>query len=457
MKNRFADFFRSIYEYGIRNKEFVKEDGLPYWREKIFNGLLMTLFVSGTVAIVPNIFASIQSDTVLITIADLVVYLSMVFLLLNRTIKLKYKIIAVISLIYLLSLVLLLELGPMGPGFVWLASCSLFAALLIGIWASVFTILLNLFIIGAIALLIYLGSINTVFFTSYTVITWIAVGLNVILFNSLTSIPLAFLLNALEKSHKTEQNLKNELLEYSEQLQVEKEKAMESDRLKSAFLANLSHDIRTPMNAIMGFSELIQNEYTANDKLYLFSDQILQNSIYLNYLINDILDISLIESGQLFINRQKTKLKDIINETKQLISSVTYWNERPNLHLEFVIEPSVLEMELEVDAPHLEQVFINLLTNAIKYTQKGKILFSVTILAKSILFTVEDNGVGIPLKEQDKIFERFSKIKRKNSASYKGIGLGLSITKAITEAMGGKITFVSVENKGTSFMVSLPI
>lgn len=457
MKGKIPNFLIRGYRRYINKGEFSVEDGLPYWRERIFNGLMLVLVLFGTLAIVPNMIASIKTQSHLITVTDTVIYLMILFLFYNHSLRLKLKVSIVIFFIYVLSIVLLISLGPMGPGLIWLASSSLLAALLLGMRASITTIVINFLLIVALAVLIHFKVLDTPFFNTYTTIAWIAVSMNVIVFNSITSIPLALLINALEATLKNEKMLKKELIRQNFDIEQEKNQAQQSDRLKSAFLANLSHEIRTPMNAIVGFSELIHNECDKGDKLSRYSTHVVQNSKYLLDLINDIVDISIIESGQVVLNYKNVKLGKVLEELKVIIDASKIKQSRPKVEVIYQIASSLRDLDLYIDATRLLQVIINLMTNALKYTPEGVVKLKIVKVGQELKIDVSDTGVGIPLDEQHKIFQRFSKIDRADHFNMPGIGLGLSITRGLCEAMKGSISFESEVNRGTVFYVTLPI
>ncbi|HPR59656.1 MAG TPA: HAMP domain-containing sensor histidine kinase, partial [Prolixibacteraceae bacterium] len=221
------------------------------------------------------------------------------------------------------------------------------------------------------------------------------------------------------------------------------------------FLANLSHDIRTPMNAIMGFAEILENE-DIDEHLKKYTNQIFINAQYLQNLINDIVDISIIESGKISINYETTTLKTIFEKLAPVIDTLPYWKNREKSELSYPVG-EILETQIKTDTSRLLQVLINLISNAIKFTPEGKIDITAGIKGQTITFCISDNGFGIPIEEQKKIFDRFAKINRPKGPTTHGIGLGLSICKAIVTTMGGKIWFSSEENKGTSFYFSLPL
>jgi signal transduction histidine kinase len=209
------------------------------------------------------------------------------------------------------------------------------------------------------------------------------------------------------------------------------------------------------MNAIMGFSELIQNEFD-EPKAKKFTNQILINSQYLQNLINDIVDISIIEAGQINIKRSTFVLKNLFNELKPVIEALPYWKNRDSVEL-FYPDCELLEDSIYCDPSKLKQVLVNLISNSVKYTPSGWIKMSVYQRSNEIEFCISDTGAGIPLSEQEKIFDRFSKIARRVGPTVHGIGLGLSICKAIVEALGGRIWFKSTECKGTAFFFTIPM
>lgn len=456
MKEKIISQLKKINIYCIGCVEYTLDDGLLYWRERFFNALLFFMTLIGTIVIIPNILASIQTNNILIAAIDLLFYFICITLFLNKRIRLFTKVAILIIGLYILSIFLLLQLGQFGPGLTWLAACSVVTALLRGLKAAVISIIFNLFIILFIAFLLAYFKSNLPSFEEYNVLTWIAVSMNLILINVITAIPLAILLQTLDKTLLSEKKLKKEQIIYSRKLEVEKQKAQESDQLKSAFLANLSHDIRTPMNAIMGFSEIIHME-CEDPKTKKYTNQIFKNSEYLKNLINDIVDISLIESKQVKFNYKNQTLNSTIIELKSMIEILPQLAGRPDLNIYYSINKEILNREIYLDKTHLKQILINLITNSIKYTKKGEIEITIKPDGENMFFSIRDTGIGIPEDQQSKIFKRFLKIERKSEFKIPGIGLGLSICKALTEAMGGKIWFESIEEKGTSFFFTLPI
>ncbi len=238
-----------------------------------------------------------------------------------------------------------------------------------------------------------------------------------------------------------------DLIMTQQSLKEEKEKAMQADKLKSAFLANMSHEIRTPLNAIVGFSELLQTSDDPQEK-EIFMQIINTNNNLLLRLINDILDLSKIESGIIEIRRTEF---DLVTFFEELSSSLQQKMNNPKI--QFISEkPPYTRCIVYLDRNRLSQIFTNFTTNAIKYTPKGEIKIGYTYEKNGIRIYVKDTGIGIPIDKQNRIFQRFEKLD--NFAQ--GTGLGLSICKAIIDASKGKIGFISEEGSGSTFWAWIP-
>jgi PAS domain S-box-containing protein len=233
-----------------------------------------------------------------------------------------------------------------------------------------------------------------------------------------------------------------------------KNKAEESDRLKSAFLANTSHEIRTPMNAIVGFSKLLKSGKLTKQKQAEYTNNILEKGNQLLQIINDIIDVSKIEANQLNINKSRFSLNKLFDEIHHDFKNEIERNDQIEL---FVNREVKNGHYIYMDKTRVKQIISNLLSNAFKYTDKGKIETGYKLLDKdNILFFVKDTGIGVDKEKQDIIFDSFRKSDNSTTRLYGGTGLGLSISKALVELMGGKIWVESELNKGASFYFTLP-
>lgn len=232
----------------------------------------------------------------------------------------------------------------------------------------------------------------------------------------------------------------------AQELKEMKDKAELSDRLKSAFLANMSHEIRTPLNAIVGFSELLVDSDDPDEKKEYWHIIESNNDLLLR-LINDILDLSKIESGIIDRKRERFNLTQLCNELYVMMRSKI-----PNADVELVQDNPCSECWIFLDSNRLKQVWMNFLTNAVKYTRSGYIRMGYSVEKDGIRFYVEDTGTGIPKELQDRVFGRFQKL----NEFVQGTGLGLAISRAIVEAAGGEIGFTSEQGIGSIFWAWVP-
>lgn len=243
--------------------------------------------------------------------------------------------------------------------------------------------------------------------------------------------------------------LKDELQESESALRDAKDRAEESSRLKSAFLANMSHEIRTPLNAIVGFSDVLASGGSSEDEQQGYVDIIKTNSDLLLRLINDILDVSRLEADRVTFTFEEC---DVVPLCQRVLASVSQARKSEN---EFIFECDRESMDMRTDTQRLQQVIINLLSNADKFTRNGKITLGLKVDEKQreVLFSVSDTGTGIPLEKQKLVFERFEKL----NEYVQGTGLGLSICKLTVEKWGGKIWVDPGYTDGARFVFTHPL
>jgi signal transduction histidine kinase len=227
-----------------------------------------------------------------------------------------------------------------------------------------------------------------------------------------------------------------------------------ASRHKSEFLANMSHELRTPMNAILGFTELIQDGVYGEvpAKIIAMLERIQANGRHLLGLINDVLDLSKIEAGQLKLETTDYALRDVV-QTVQATTESLAAEKRLKLHIEL---PDVLP-PARGDERRIAQVLLNLVGNAIKFTEAGEIIVSVAVEDTTFEIAVTDTGPGIPVDEQQKIFEEFHQVDSSSTRKKGGTGLGLSIARKIVELHGGRIWVDSEVGRGSTFRFTLPV
>ena len=236
-------------------------------------------------------------------------------------------------------------------------------------------------------------------------------------------------------------------------LRIAKEKAEESDRLKSAFLANMSHEIRTPMNGILGFTDLLKEPGLTGDKKRKYIDIIQKGGERMLTTINDIIEISKIETGQIQVRNTDINVNELIRYHFDFFAPEA---KKKNLIFNCQIPISDDNSIILADKNMLNSILTNLIKNAIKYTNSGSIDFGYSIINNEIKFYVKDTGIGISEEDQITVFERFIQSENTKNEVYEGSGLGLSITKAYVDMMDGKIWLESKVQKGTIFYFTLP-
>jgi signal transduction histidine kinase/CheY-like chemotaxis protein/ABC-type uncharacterized transport system substrate-binding protein len=245
------------------------------------------------------------------------------------------------------------------------------------------------------------------------------------------------------QKHKS--NLKN--------IQILKVKAEESNRLKSAFLANMSHEIRTPMNGILGFSSLLKESNLTGEKQQEYIKVIEKSGNRMLNIINEIIDISKIEAGLMLVNKEEVNISEQIDSLHQFFTPEA---EAKGLHFIIKNKLSVEEAVIKTDREKVYSILTNLIKNAIKFTSVGSIELGCERKGEQLEFFVKDTGIGIPKDRQEAIFERFTQADIEDQKVWQGAGLGLTISKAYVEMLGGKIWLESIEGKGTIFYFTLP-
>jgi signal transduction histidine kinase/CheY-like chemotaxis protein len=230
------------------------------------------------------------------------------------------------------------------------------------------------------------------------------------------------------------------------------QKAIDSDRLKTAFLQNISHEIRTPMNSIVGFSQLLQDKGITETEKNEYLKMIAKSSDQLLNIVNEVLDISLIETGNISISKKTVCLNYLLDEI--------YLSNKPLIKndIEFSLIKGLSDplSTIITDDTKVRQILNNLISNAIKFTDKGHIRFGYSLVNDELEFFIEDTGKGIDKEFHDKIFERFRKVEEENTRLFDGVGLGLAISKGNVDLLNGKIWLESEPGKGARFFFTIP-
>ena len=277
------------------------------------------------------------------------------------------------------------------------------------------------------------------------------------------AVVLLTILMLLQKARKAEaaaRKAASDTQELNAKLQVAVEKAESANRAKSTFLSNMSHDIRTPMNAIIGFTTLALSNIDDTDRVKDYLGKTLASSNHLLSLINDVLDMSRIESGKIHLEEVEVNLSDVLHDLKTIVSGQIYAKQL-ELYMDVM---DVTDEDVYCDKTRLNQILLNLLSNAIKFTPAGgTVSVRVRQLAGKVHgcgqyeFRIKDNGIGMSPEFAQKIFEPFERERTSTVSGIQGTGLGMAITKNIVDMMGGTIEVQTAQGKGTEFTVCVPM
>ena len=277
------------------------------------------------------------------------------------------------------------------------------------------------------------------------------------------AVVLLTILMLLQKARKAEaaaRKAASDTQELNAKLQVAVEKAESANRAKSTFLSNMSHDIRTPMNAIIGFTTLALSNIDDKDRVKDYLTKTLASSNHLLSLINDVLDMSRIESGKIHLEEVEVNLSDVLHDLKNIVSGQIYAKQL-ELYMDVM---DVTDEDVYCDKTRLNQILLNLLSNAIKFTPAGgTVSVRVRQLAGKVHgcgqyeFRIKDNGIGMSQEFAQKIFEPFERERTSTVSRIQGTGLGMAITKNIVDMMGGTIEVQTAQGKGTEFTVCVPM
>ena len=277
------------------------------------------------------------------------------------------------------------------------------------------------------------------------------------------AVVLLTILMLLQKARKAEaaaRKAASDTQELNAKLQVAVEKAESANRAKSTFLSNMSHDIRTPMNAIIGFTTLAISNIDDKDRVKDYLTKTLASSNHLLSLINDVLDMSRIESGKIHLEEVEVNLSDVLHDLKTIVSEQIYAKQL-ELYMDVM---DVTDEDVYCDKTRLNQILLNLLSNAIKFTPAGgTVSVRVRQLAGKVRgcgqyeFRIKDNGIGMSQEFAQKIFEPFERERTSTVSRIQGTGLGMAITKNIVDMMGGTIKVQTAQGKGSEFIICLPM
>ncbi len=433
-------------------------NGFLYWRERIFHYFVIALISVGLLSYLYYTISFLQDGEFISAVFSSVIFISTLFVSVVRSLSLKIRASWILTCIYLLGGYLFIIEGPASLGLVLLLAYSMMSAILLGYKSSIYSVVLNILIMVVAALLHFTTIITGELLLDLKLGTYLNLVALFIVVNIIALFPLVSFINGMTFSFEKELRYKNILSKEREKLMRAKIKAEESDVLKTSFLSNMSHEIRTPMNAILGFSNLLSHKEISISEKEEFVNLIRINGKNLLTLVEDIIDISKIDSGQLQVKNSPVCLHEILKEVYD-----SFWDDirrRGLLNIKLYLNEGISDKKTMVltDAFRLRQVLINLVGNGIKFTDRGFVEFGYELKNEEVLqFYIKDTGIGLPKGKEREVFERFSKFSNdKQKMLYGGTGIGLSIARDVVSLMGGKIWVESEDKVGSTFFFTIP-
>ena len=453
MRRAFWNSYVQYYLDHFSSVVFTTDGGLASLRDKLFISVLLLTFPICLLAYIPSFIISLQTDQFIIALSDTIAMLSLVYIFFNKKVRIRNKKILFSVTFYILSFILFVYMGIKGPSITIFICISVLITLYQSKRAGLIAVSLNAFLFLFILAADPINSISLTFFQIYTPVEWLAVGLNLIAFNALMVLSVASIVNQLNESFLKEKDLRATLKSDSLDLMVAKRKAEESDQLKTAFLNNISHEIRTPLNAITGFSALLTMPDNSLEAQIMYIESIQKGSDHLLSIFSDIIDVASLEAKAASTQLTRVNLNTRIENLRK-----HYLTEAKVKNISLVSKTGLPYEKAEIltDRSKLDRILSNLISNAIKFTTKGQIIFGYELKDSLIEFYFSDTGIGVPTELQSKIFESFFQAEKSLTREFEGTGLGLSICKAFIEQMGGEIWLQSEPGKGSTFYFTLP-
>lgn len=432
-------------------------DGIGYWRERIFHYFsLAVVFLGVAVYLYYGLFFLLAGQHHFFAFSTFT-FVSLLLVVSLPRIPLTFKVGWVLFMLYL-SGAFLLFLGPhTNIGMIFLFACSVMAITMSGAFAGIMVFLLQVATLAAVGIYWYSGLIELSNPADISMTTYVNLSISFLVLTVITLAPLMSLLNGLMFNVKKEQRYLRILRQEQEHLVHARLKAEESDKLKTAFLSNMSHEIRTPMNAILGFSNLLTHNHIGNDEKKEFTDLIRINANNLMSLVEDIIDISKMESGQFEVRNAPCQLHLVLKEVYEIFTEELFRRGVTTVKLYMKTGLSDDGVQILTDGPRLKKVLVNLVGNAIKFTDRGYVEFGYTVNSEHLLqFYVKDTGIGLPEGVEEQIFSRFYKCSNNDEKLYGGTGIGLTIARHLVNYMGGNIWVEPRTTVGTTFCFTLP-
>ncbi len=430
-------------------------DGLPYWQEKILLYLMLIFMIFVPISYIPSVILAIKVELWTIVIIDTVGYGFLIYLFLNKRLSVIFRVSSILLISYLIGVVLLLIVGPFGAGYLWLFFVPILASIFLSARVSLIAVFINLLTLIGLGIAYSNGYANEIALTEFNLQSWFVISANFIFLDLITTVAIVFVINGLEKTLKNELVISESLIKKSRELKIAKDAAEKSELMKSNFLAQMSHEIRSPISTVMSFISLVKDkmDLTEDEETAEYFNTIRSGSDRIIRTIDMILSMSEIQSGSYAAEIEKVCLLDDV--IQPLIKEFSQVSADKNLQIK-VTNLVNNDGIVQADIYSLTQIFANLIDNAVKYTEKGSIFIVLSEQGESLKVEIVDTGIGMSSEYINELFNPFSQEYGGYSRRFKGVGLGLALVKKYCELNDADISVESEKDKGTKFTVILP-
>jgi signal transduction histidine kinase len=436
-------------EKRLRSVPIGEHDGLEFWRQKIYYFVSLALVIFGFIAYIPSVALSFYHDLWQVALLDTIAYSLLLVLFFGRSIPFTIRVFALLFIIYALGVVLLLLLGTIGAGLIWLFAFPVLASILKGFRSAFIAILVNVITLVVFGILLYNGTLEGTLLNNYNIDSWTIVGINFVCLNVLVSIPIAVLINALEITLNEEKNAKVRLRQDQAILSKNNVDLKRINNDLDSFVYTASHDLKAPISNIEGLLDLLNFELGEIQKNEVKETvELIRKSILrFQQTIRSLTDVSKAQQVNIEDYFELLAIEEIY-ETILLDLHQLREKNCPVFHTDFKVK------EIRYLKKDITSILYNLLSNAIKYCSPERpceVWIRTEMKEDYFVLTVKDNGLGMKDDYKDKLFKMFKRL----HDHVEGTGIGLYIVKRIVENHGGIIEVESQLNKGSEFRIFL--
>ncbi|MBX9853793.1 MAG: HAMP domain-containing histidine kinase [Cytophagaceae bacterium] len=423
--------------------------GVQFWREKIYYSLSLTLVILGLIAYIPSVVVSVRNNLWDVVVIDTLVYIFILLLFFLKKSSYSFRVYGLLLVVFLLGVSLLVFLGPVGAGWVWLFAFPVFASILKGFRSAVFCIVINSLVLSLLGYLIYSNNLNGFLITKYNLESWTIVSVNFICLNGLVSIPIAVLLKALEVTLEEEKKIKALLKEEQRILNIRNNDLNKTNKDLDNFVYTASHDLRSPISNVEGLLNVLSHEIEGlNNKEVNELVRLMKVSIdKFKNTIQSLTEVSKVQRSEPDEYYEEINVREVFEDVRFNLSNLIH-QYQPLITVDF------REDKIRLSKKDFASILHNLLSNAIKYNDPKRpceVYISTEETDGFFILSVSDNGLGMRPDFKEKIFKMFKRL----HDHVEGTGIGLYIIKRIVENHGGSIEVESELGKGSVFKIFL--